>query len=143
MATVDALISCYQQKRRWSLWRPVTAIPLADTDGNPATVADPSWQPLRVTAPSAEWPSGHTCYTSATMVSFRTFFGRDDVPFHAYSPASGTTRSFTSFAEAQAEVRLARIWAGVHYREAAVLGDRLGTAVTKEVLRGFARPVRR
>ncbi|MDI6098614.1 vanadium-dependent haloperoxidase [Actinoplanes sp. NEAU-A12] len=143
MATVDALISCYQQKRRWSLWRPVTAIPLADTDGNPATVADPSWQPLRVTAPSPEWPSGHTCYTSATMVSFRAFFGRDDLPFHAYSPASGTTRHYTSFATAQAEVQRARIWAGVHYRGAGVLGDRLGTAVTGEVLREFAQPVRR
>lgn len=143
MATVDALISCYQQKRRWSFWRPVTAIPLADTDGNPATVADPSWQPLRVTAPSAEWPSGHTCYTSATFVSFRAFFGRDDLPFHAYSPDSGTTRHFRSFAHAQAEVQSARIWAGVHYRDAGVLGDRLGTAVTREVIREFARAVRR
>jgi hypothetical protein len=143
MATVDALISCYQQKRRWSLWRPVTAIPLADTDGNPATRADPAWQPLRVTAPSAEWPSGHTCYTSATMVSFRSFFGRDDLPFHAYSPDSGTTRYFTSLKTAQAEVQPARIWAGVHYRGAAVLGDRLGTAVTHEVLHGFAQPARR
>ncbi|GGN26452.1 hypothetical protein FHR83_005035 [Actinoplanes campanulatus] len=137
MATVDALISCYQQKRRWNLWRPVTAIRLADTDGNPATVADPAWQPLRVTAPSPEWPSGHACYTSATMVSFRTFFGRDGLPFHAYSPDSGTTRYFDSFAKAQAEVQLARIWAGVHYREATVLGDRLGTAVAREVLRDF------
>ncbi|MBW6432751.1 vanadium-dependent haloperoxidase [Actinoplanes hulinensis] len=138
IATVDALISCYQQKRHWNLWRPVTAIPLADTDGNPATTADPAWQPLRVTAPSPEWPSGHTCYTSATMVSFRAFFGRDRLPFHAYSPASGTTRHFDSFAKAQAEVQLARIWAGVHYRGATVLGDQLGTAATREVIRNFA-----
>ena len=27
-------------------WRPVTAIPLADTDGNPSTEADPAWLPL-------------------------------------------------------------------------------------------------
>ncbi|MEV0896451.1 vanadium-dependent haloperoxidase [Actinoplanes sp. NPDC049802] len=139
MATVDALISCYQQKRHWSLWRPVTAIPLADTDGNPATVADPAWQPLRVTAPSPEWPSGHACYTSATMVSFRAFFGRDRLPFHAFSPDSGTTRYFDSFAKAQAEVQSARIWAGVHYRGATVLGDQLGTAVTREVVRSFAQ----
>jgi hypothetical protein len=143
MATVDALISCYQQKRRWSLWRPVTAIPLAGTDGNPATAADPSWQPLRVTAPSPEWPSGHACYTAATMVSFRAFFGRDDVAFHAYSPDAGTTRHFTSFRAAQAEVQPARVWAGVHYRGATVLGDRLGTAVTREVLHEFGGPARR
>ncbi|MEU4426786.1 vanadium-dependent haloperoxidase [Actinoplanes sp. NPDC024001] len=139
MATVDALISCYQQKRHWNLWRPVTAIPLNDTDGNPATVADPAWLPLRVTAPSPEWPSGHACYTSATMVSFREFFGRDDLRFHAYSPDADATRYYHSFATAQAEVQVARIWAGVHLREATVLGDRLGTAVTREVIREFGR----
>jgi hypothetical protein len=69
ISTVDALISCYKQKLRWRFWRPVTAIPLADTDGNPATVADPAWAPLRVTAPSPEWPSGHACYTSAIMTA--------------------------------------------------------------------------
>ncbi|MEV4537486.1 vanadium-dependent haloperoxidase [Asanoa sp. NPDC049518] len=134
VSTADALISCYQQKRQWSLWRPVTAIPLADTDGNPATVADPAWTPLRVTAPSPEWPSGHACYTSAIMTALRTFFGRDTLSFSAYSAESGTTRHFDSLSSARAELIEARIWTGVHYRGATVNGDRLGEAVTREVL---------
>ncbi|GIF75876.1 vanadium-dependent haloperoxidase [Asanoa siamensis] len=134
VSTVDAMISCYRQKRQWSLWRPVTAIPLADTDGNPATVADPTWTPLRVTAPSPEWPSGHACYTSAIMTALRTFFGRDNLSFSAYSAESGTTRHFDSLSAARAELMEARIWAGVHYRGATVHGDRLGEAVTREVL---------
>jgi hypothetical protein len=142
MSTVDALISCYQQKRRWSFWRPVTAVPLADTDGNPATVADPAWTPLRVTAPSAEWPSGHACYTSAVMTALRTFFGRDTVSFGAASTDSGTTRSFRSFSAARAELIEARIWAGVHYRGATVHGDRLGEAVTRELVATEFRPRR-
>ena len=32
-------------------WRPVTSVPLADTDGNPNTAADPDWLPL-ITTPS-------------------------------------------------------------------------------------------
>jgi hypothetical protein len=37
VAAIDALIPCYRAKKSWNLWRPVTAIPLADTDSNPAT----------------------------------------------------------------------------------------------------------
>jgi hypothetical protein len=135
VSTADAMISCYQQKRQWSFWRPVTAIPLADTDGNPATVAEPAWTPLRVTAPSPEWPSGHACYTSAVMTALRAFFGRDNLSFSASSAESGTTRHYRSLSAARAELIEARIWAGVHYRGAAVHGDRLGEAVTRAVLR--------
>ncbi|MEV6301973.1 phosphatase PAP2 family protein [Actinoplanes sp. NPDC051861] len=142
IAAADALISCYGEKKRWAFWRPVTAIPLADTDGNPATSADPDWLPLRTTAPSAEYPSGHACFTSSLMTTFRTFFGRDRVPFSAYSPDSGTTRHYTSFAAATAELEEARIWAGVHYRFATTHGTKLGTAVTKQVLRESFQPRR-
>jgi len=38
------------------------------------------------------------------MLALRTFFGRDDLAFSAYSADSGTTRSFTSFSQALAEV---------------------------------------
>jgi hypothetical protein len=135
VAAVDALIACYQEKKYWSLWRPVTAIPLADTDGNPATTADPAWTPLRVTAPSTEYPSGHACFTSATVVALRKFFGRDDLSISAYSADSGTTRSYDSLSSALAELLEARVWAGVHFRTASVDGERLAATVTRDVLR--------
>lgn len=103
--------------------------------GNPATAAGPAWQPLRVTAPSAEYPSGHACFTSATFTALRQFFGRDDVSFSASSVDSGTTRHYRSFAAALAELVEARIWAGVHYRSASVDGEKLGAVVTRAVLR--------
>lgn len=134
VAAADAAIACYREKKLWSFWRPVTAIPLANTDGNPATIADPAWVPLRITAPSAEYPSGHACFTSSVMTSLRTFFGRDDLTFRAFSVDSDTTREYDSLAEATAELGEARIWAGVHYRFATVDGERLGAAVTHDVL---------
>ncbi|WP_225994166.1 vanadium-dependent haloperoxidase [Actinomadura rudentiformis] len=134
VAAADALIACYQEKKFWRFWRPVTAIPLADTDGNPATEADRDWTPLRTTAPSAEYPSGHACFTSATTASLRKFFGRDNVSFSAYSADSGTTRRYNSLSKATAELLQARVWAGVHYRFASVDGDRLGSTVTRDVL---------
>jgi hypothetical protein len=134
VAAADSLVACYQEKKSWSFWRPVTAIPLADTDGNPATAADPDWTPLRVTAPSTEYPSGHACFTSATMAGLRKFFGRDDIAFSASSADSGTTRHYDSFSEATAELVEARIWAGVHYRSASVHGETLGAVVARVVL---------
>jgi hypothetical protein len=134
IAAADTLIACYQEKKFWSFWRPVTAIPLADTDGNPATDADPAWTPLRVTAPSAEYPSGHACFTSAITTGLRTFFGRDNLSFSASSADSGTTRRYDSLAAAMAELVEARVWAGVHYGFAAEDGKRLGAVVTRDVL---------
>jgi hypothetical protein len=134
ITAADTLIACYRQKVRWSFWRPVTAIPLADTDGNPATHADPSWTPLRETAPSAEYPSGHACFTTAVTTGLRTFFGRDNLTFSAFSADSDTTRRYHSLSKATAELVEARVWAGVHYRFASEDGARLGGTAAREVL---------
>jgi hypothetical protein len=42
MATADADITVWHAKYIYGFWRPITAITLADTDGNPATSPDPS-----------------------------------------------------------------------------------------------------
>ncbi|NGY64241.1 vanadium-dependent haloperoxidase [Lentzea sp. NEAU-D13] len=134
ITTADSLIACYQEKKRWSFWRPVTAVPLADTDGNPATIGDPAWTPLRATSPTPEYPSGHACFTAATTAALRAFFGRDDLSFSAHSADSGTTRRYHSLSQAMAELDQARIWAGVHYRFATRDGHRLGAGVARDVL---------
>jgi hypothetical protein len=134
LTAADSLIACYKEKKFWSFWRPVTAIPLAGTDGNPGTVGDPAWTPLRVTSPSAEYPSGHACFTTATVAGLRRFFGRDDLSFSAFSADSGTTRHFDHLSDALAELLEARIWAGVHYRSAVVDGEGLGAKVARDVL---------
>src|SRR4029450_5475877 len=46
LAMVDATIACWDSKYTYRFWRPVTAIPLADTDGNDETEGDPAWTPL-------------------------------------------------------------------------------------------------
>ena len=46
LAAADALIGCWNDKYYWQFWRPITAIREANTDGNPATEADPTWLPL-------------------------------------------------------------------------------------------------
>ena len=57
----DAVIGCWDAKFSYTFWRPITAIQLAGTDGNPATTADLTWTPLIVTPPFPEYPSAHSC----------------------------------------------------------------------------------
>ena len=140
LAETDATTACYNEKGAWMFWRPVTAVQLADTDGNPATEADPGWMPLLVTPPHPDFTSGHTCFTAASMLALRYFFGRDDIPFSAYSEASGTTRYFSSFSQAIAEVIEARIWGGIHTRTADVEGAKIGAKVTAYMISHYFRP---
>ena len=142
LAEADATTACYNEKGAWMFWRPVTAIQLADTDGNPATVADPDWLPLLVTPPHPDFTSGHTCFTAASMSALAYFFGRDDIPFSAYSEASGTTRYFGSFSHAIAEVIEARIWGGIHTRTADIEGAKIGAQVTAYMIDNYFRPRR-
>ncbi|MEV0896077.1 vanadium-dependent haloperoxidase [Actinoplanes sp. NPDC049802] len=129
----DTQISCFDDKRAWSFWRPVTAVHEAGTDGNPRTTADPDWTPLLITPPFPDHPSGHACATAARMATFRTYFGRDRIGFSAYSEASGTTRHFHSFSQAVEELNNARVWGGIHFRNADLQGRKLGEAVSAYV----------
>ena len=46
LAATDAVTACWNDKYHWSFWRPRPAIREADSDGNPATIADPNWESL-------------------------------------------------------------------------------------------------
>ncbi|AEV82381.1 PA-phosphatase [Actinoplanes sp. SE50] len=142
ITNVDALIACYNEKKYWNFWRPITAVREADNDGNPDTTGDPSWTPLLVTPPFPDYTSGHTCSFSAITLTWQRFFGRDDLPISAYSADSGTTRAFPSFSSALAEVIEARIWGGVHFRSADEQGVRIGTSTARYVLAREFRPRR-
>src|SRR5205823_13952705 len=52
LSLADSAIAMYDAKYTYQLWRPVTAIRLADTDGNPLTTADPNWLPLAGNTPA-------------------------------------------------------------------------------------------
>jgi hypothetical protein len=43
IAMADAAIACWDSKYYYQFWRPITAITLADLDGNPDTDVDSSW----------------------------------------------------------------------------------------------------
>src|SRR5262245_33453712 len=96
IATADALISCWDAKYEYNLWRPVTAIRAADTDGNPATEPDASWSPLLVTPNFPSYTSAHSTVSAAAAGVLTALFGAD-YQFTVAAEGVSYTRSFTSF----------------------------------------------
>jgi PAP2 superfamily len=135
LSFADSAIAFYDAKYTYQLWRPVTAIRLADNDGNPNTVADPNWLPLAGNTPAdPSYPGAHSTISAAGADVLASFFG-DNQSFAVTSPAlPGVTRSFDSFSAAATEAGLSRIYAGVHTRLDHVAGLTLGDDVANFVL---------
>jgi hypothetical protein len=140
MAGADAYIACWEAKYRYLYWRPVTAIPNADSAGNSGITADPAWEPLMSTPAHPEYPSGRTAYTSATARVLQEFFG-DGVSISLTNPAVKVTRTYQSLTQMGQEVEDARVLGGMHYRTAVVHGSELGRTVAEYGLKNYLRPV--
>jgi hypothetical protein len=134
LAIADAIIACWDAKYHYESWRPVTAIPLADDDGNPDTISDPAWTPLLPTPAHPEYVSGHTSSSGAAATVLADFFG-EDTPFTLESTAvPGWVRSYPSFSAAMDELADARVFAGFHFRTACEDGRILGSDVAGYLL---------
>jgi hypothetical protein len=141
LSFADSVIAFYDAKYTYQLWRPVTAVRLADTDGNPNTVADPNWLPLGGnTAADPSYPGAHSTISAAGADVLAGFYG-DKQHFSLNSPAlPGVTRSFSSFSAAAEEAGLSRIYAGQHTRLDHVAGLALGRDVAGFVLHNSLLP---
>jgi membrane-associated phospholipid phosphatase len=141
LSFADSAIAFYDAKYTYQLWRPVTAINLADTDGNPATVADPTWLPLAGNTPAdPSYPGAHSTISAAGADVLARFFGDHDSFSVTSSALPGVTRSFDSFTAAANEAGLSRIYAGVHTRLDHVAGLKLGHDVANFVLHNALLP---
>lgn len=144
VALADAVISCWDAKFEFSLWRPVTAIREAATDGNPDTTADAAWAPLVVTPNFPSYTAGHSTVSGTAAAALADFFGTDSVAFTLPSQAPGLpARSFTSFSGAAAESAVSRLYGGIHWNFDNTVGLEVGTAVGEYVAANFLRPVAR
>ncbi len=145
----DGYIASFADKYHYLFWRPVTAIQLADTDGNPDTYADPTWTPLVTTPPIPDHESAHSVEGGVAAAVLRQVFGTDHVSFTACSetlPAGqncsdddAVTRQFHSFSQAAAENGWSRVLIGFHFRHAVdtgiARGRRIGTYAVAHLMR--------
>jgi hypothetical protein len=135
VAMSDSVTACFNAKYHFAFWRPYTAIHDADTDGNPATLADPNWVQLAVTPGHPEYPAAHGCVTEANMDALTAFFETDEIPYSVTSVVTGTTHTFESFEDVVQEVDHARVYGGMHYIGSTKEGNRLGRWVTEYVIK--------
>jgi len=141
LAEADAIICCWQAKYTYVFWRPITAVALADFDGNPDTEADSTWTPLLITPNHPEYPSGHSTASGASSAVLAAFFG-DGIEFSVTSELTpGVTRYYSSFSSAELEIRDARVFGGIHYRTACIDGQALGRQVAAYVLANGLQPL--
>lgn len=134
----DAVGACFAAKYRYQFWRPLTAIPEADRDDNPATTADPGWKPVLPTPNHPEYPAAHGCASGAIAEAITLHFGTPRVAFEFDSTASPKRRAYASTTELVSEIENARVWGGMHYRQSAIDGAMLGREVARRVAARFA-----
>jgi hypothetical protein len=139
MAMVDVVladgnIACFDAKYHYAFWRPITAIPVGDTDGNDDTAADPAWKPLIATPNHPEYPSAHACLTPAIGRVIARFLGTDQIDYTVPSVAGRAPHHFETVQDLEYEVGNARIWGGIHYRTSVEDGNKIGTKTVHQVL---------
>jgi membrane-associated phospholipid phosphatase len=135
----DEVIAFYDAKYTYNLWRPVTAIRAAATDGNPQTAADPNWLPQAgKTAADPSYPGAHATISAGGAFVLSTLFGNKALHLNVTSEVlPGVVRSFDSFAAVENEASLSRVYAGQHFRSDENVGEGLGSAVADFVVSNF------
>jgi hypothetical protein len=164
IALADAGIAAWDAKydTDFDLWRPITAIRAAATDGNPATVEDLDWEPLNHVDPDGAGPmsadpftppfpayiSGHATFGGAHAAIMRRYFGNNDT-IQGGALTIGTddpyvpdlTRTFTSWEAMARENARSRIYLGVHYQFDGDDAYTTGTSVGNWVIDNLLLPI--
>jgi hypothetical protein len=124
-------IAVFEAKYYYQFWRPITAIRNGDRDNNPATERDADWVPLVATPMQPEYPCAHCMLAAVIATVIRADAGGSSAVNLSTTSNTlrGVTRRWTSTEDLVQEVSLARIWAGVHFRNSCEVGTRMGRQV--------------
>lgn len=130
IALMDGFISCWDEKFRSNLVRPITYI---------NRYIDKEWSPPLQTPPFPEYTSGHSVISAAaatvlTKLISDNFAFTDSTEYEYSLPV----RHFSSFNQAANEAAISRLYGGIHYREAvvngAIQGRKVGNLILEEVI---------
>jgi hypothetical protein len=146
LATADSLISSWDSKVHYVLWRPVTAIVEANNDGNPDTAAEASWQPLINTPPYPDYTSGANNVSGAMTRTLQLFFDTDRMTFEVTSlvpEAVRKTRTYRRFSDAADDMVEARMLLGIHFRFADTAGRKQAQRVADWTFNHYLLPLRK
>jgi hypothetical protein len=143
VSMADSLVTAWRAKLEIGFWRPVQAIAGAADDGNLDTEPEAGWTPLVPNPPYSDYVSGHGSATGPAMETLRLAFGEHTamaltsnatVPF----PPQQAVRTYSRLGQVEAEALHARIWGGLHFREAMVDAYRMGHETARRVWRALS-----
>lgn len=133
MAINDAYISGFETKYFYRTWRPVTAIPRGDEDGNKWTTPG-AFTPLISTPCFPGYPSNHGTGSGAARTVLVRAYGRFKHSIDVFHPnAPGIVLHYTDLKAMTDDVADARVYGGIHFRYDQDAGERQGHAVGQYV----------
>ena len=147
VAMADTAFTTWSGKRFYGglpnevTWRPVTSIPLADTDGNLDTDPDVDWLPLINTPSHPEYPAGHPSLNGAAATVLLSHFV-DAQTFTLTTPGQ-PSRTYTSIWQARSDGNNARVWGGMHYPSTVRISDAEGKSIARYVNTHSMQPLHR
>lgn len=143
----DGVHTSQYSKAVYRLWRPETAIALADVDNNDATTAEAGWTPLIPTPPYPAYASNMACIGTGAARMLANVFDDDAQSFSAtwYSAANAVvwTQSYTSLWQLGDDEGNSRIWGGIHFRFDIDESQVSCTQVADYLFDNYMRPDRR
>ncbi|BCT91781.1 haloperoxidase [Lysobacter helvus] len=145
IAMADGYVSGWNAKYKYRHWRPVTAIPRGDLDGNPATVPDANWMSFLPTPEHPEYPSTHSILSAAAAAALQCALGSDriDATEDSRSKYTQERRHFTSLKATADDVAMSRLYAGAHFPIAntngLIEGRQIGELVCKQTLQPVSK----
>jgi hypothetical protein len=121
IALFDAFIHCWYVKYKANSVRPETVI---------TKLIDPDWRPYIQTPPFPEYISGHAVISAAAAEVLTEDFGNNV----AYTDSSESEfgiapRTFPSFRAAAEEAAMSRVYGGIHYKNACIVGNMTGRKI--------------
>lgn len=111
-AVADSLISGFDAKYTYNLWRPVTAIRLGDSDGVDETIGDATWTPLFGTPAHPSYVSTHSMQSGAASTVLLGMI--QDQAF--CNTIAGDMKCFDGIGQAAQDAANSRLWGGIHFR---------------------------
>jgi len=129
IALFDGFISCWDEKYKTDLIRPVTII---------NRHIDEKWEPLIQTPPFPEFTSGHAVISNAAAQVLTGLLG-DNYSFtdNTEIPFGIQPRRFQSFLKAAEETTWSRVYGGIHYPETARVSIKQGQAIGRHVIKSL------
>jgi hypothetical protein len=141
MSLSDAHITVFESKYFYRTWRPETAIPRANEDGNPNTQPS-AFTPFIATPCFPGYPSAHGAGAGAAGRILWKAYGRHHTVTNSHPSVPGVVLTYNDLLDIEKDVSNARVYGGIHFRTDQDAAEQQGKSVAEWMLDNFLRPAK-